>query len=270
MGETTETYLFDQEWDHERGRLAGLSALFDATTTRHLAAAGVTTGWRCLEVGAGAGSVARWLGEAVGPTGRVLATDLDTRFLADLGPPVEVLRHDVAADPIEERAFDLVHARAVIEHLSDRAAVVSRLARALRPGGVLVLEDVVFGGPATRTWERLTTPPSGAGPLTRVMNAVAAGFRTIGADPECGLDLPGALRLAGLAGVEAELTHRLVRGGTPESAFFELTLGQLTGRLVAGGLLAPDDADVVLRNVKDPEAYWLSIGLTSAWGRAAG
>src|SRR5438045_4173301 len=92
-----DTYIYSQQWEQERARLAGLSAQFDTTTIRHLAATGVTDGWRCLEVGAGAGSVARWLAAAVGPTGRVLATDLDIRFLGDLGPPIEVVRHDVTS-----------------------------------------------------------------------------------------------------------------------------------------------------------------------------
>lgn len=270
MGATNEKYIFDQQSEQERERLVALSALFDAKTTRHLSAAGVTAGWHCLEIGAGAGSVARWLGETVGRTGRVLATDLDLRFLTDLGPAVEVVRHDVATDPIDEAVFDLVHARAVTEHLADRLGTVTKLARSLRPGGVLLLEDAVFGGPATRNWERATCPPFVAGALTRVMEAVATGFRAIGADPEYGLELPATLRAAGLVDVEGELTYRLVRGGTPEAAFFELTLTQLSDRLIAAGLLNPEDAQAFAPSVKDPEAYWLSIGMASAWGRAPG
>ena len=45
----------------------------DPATTRCLIAIGVTQGWRCLDVGAGGGSVARWLAERVGPDGSVVA-----------------------------------------------------------------------------------------------------------------------------------------------------------------------------------------------------
>jgi 2-polyprenyl-3-methyl-5-hydroxy-6-metoxy-1,4-benzoquinol methylase len=106
----------------------------------------VAAGWHCLEIGAGAGSIARWLAATAGSTGRVVATDVDTQFLNDLRhPPVEVVRHDITGEPVEQDAFDLVHARAVLEHLPSRGEVVPRLAKALRPGGVLVLEDIVFG-----------------------------------------------------------------------------------------------------------------------------
>jgi tRNA A58 N-methylase Trm61 len=65
-------------------------------------------GWRCLEVGGGAGSITRWLSEATGTTGRVVATDIDTRFPGDVSADnVEIRRHDVTSDPLEEDAFDL-------------------------------------------------------------------------------------------------------------------------------------------------------------------
>src|SRR6266540_1641665 len=112
MSTTGASYLFNQDREQERARLAGLSAQFDSVTVRHLATVGVAAGWHCLEVGAGAGSIARWLAATAGSTGRVVATDLDTQFLNDLPrPPVEVVRHDIMGDPLEQDAFDLVRAR---------------------------------------------------------------------------------------------------------------------------------------------------------------
>lgn len=266
---TGDTYIFDQQWEQERARLASLSAAFDAATIRQLTAAGVTNGWHCLEVGAGAGTIARWLAAAVGPTGRVVATDIDTRFLDELGgPPLEVVRHDVTSDPIEEHAFDLVHARALVEHVPDRASVIARLVRALRPGGVLVLEDAVFGGAATPAWEKVTSPSTAAGLLSRLMNAMAGGLRATGADPEFGLELPAALRAAGLLYVTAELTHPLVHGGTPQAALYELSVRQVSQRLVSAGLLTPQEVEEILAFLADPGAVWLSIGMVSASGRA--
>jgi tRNA A58 N-methylase Trm61 len=68
----------------------------------------VTAGWRCLEVGAGGGSVARRLGERVGATGSVLALDLDTTYLADLPPHITVRRHDLTREQLPHGEFDLV------------------------------------------------------------------------------------------------------------------------------------------------------------------
>ncbi len=94
----------------ERERLGLLERLRDPFSQRHLAALGIREGWRCLEVGAGHGSVARWLAEQVGPQGRVVATDINPRFLAEMElPNVEVLQHDIRADPLEPSTYDLAH-----------------------------------------------------------------------------------------------------------------------------------------------------------------
>src|SRR6187399_1249805 len=91
----------------ERARLEQLERISDPVTRGRLEKLGVARGWRCLEVGAGRGSIARWLADRVGPEGRVVATDLDPRFLDDLTlPNVEVRAHDVLATPFEPGAYD--------------------------------------------------------------------------------------------------------------------------------------------------------------------
>ena len=75
-----EGYVYDQAFSKERERLAGMEALWDPGTVRALEAVGVAEGWRCLEVGAGAGSVAQWLADRVGEGGKVIATDLNTKY----------------------------------------------------------------------------------------------------------------------------------------------------------------------------------------------
>lgn len=69
-------YPFDQAWQHESERLTALEQGLDPGTIRHLEALGVGPGWRCWEVGAGAGSIAAWLCQRVGDEGHVIATDL--------------------------------------------------------------------------------------------------------------------------------------------------------------------------------------------------
>lgn len=62
-------------------RFKALSQMFDVATKRYLSGCGLRQGWHCLEAGAGGGSIAVWLSKRVGSTGRVIATDVDTRFL---------------------------------------------------------------------------------------------------------------------------------------------------------------------------------------------
>jgi ubiquinone/menaquinone biosynthesis C-methylase UbiE len=127
-------YAPDKSDVQEGDRFGALETLFDAGTIQLLSERGVAEGWHCLEVGAGRGSIAAWLSERVGPTGRVIATDLNTRFLDTLQRPnLEVRRHNIVTDPLPEHEFDLVHVRLVLMHLPERETVLGRLIKALKP-----------------------------------------------------------------------------------------------------------------------------------------
>lgn len=77
-------YILSQQRspDVERTRVRLLEQFHDPLTARQLDAIGVGEGWRCLDVGAGAGSVTRMLAGRVGASDSVLAVDLDTSLLA--------------------------------------------------------------------------------------------------------------------------------------------------------------------------------------------
>jgi len=122
-------FAADREATDELSRLRLLEEINDPYTFRHLDAIGFAEGWHCLEVGAGAGSVVRWLSERTGPTGKVVAADLDPRFLGDISAGnVEVRRCDITKDPIEPSSYDLVHSRAVSDarHALDDPAFIYR------------------------------------------------------------------------------------------------------------------------------------------------
>ena len=73
-------------------------------TRRRIGRLGLAPDVRCLEVGGGRGSIARWLCQDVAPRGQVTATDLDTGFLSELSlPNLTVLRHDVRTEAFSER-----------------------------------------------------------------------------------------------------------------------------------------------------------------------
>jgi 2-polyprenyl-3-methyl-5-hydroxy-6-metoxy-1,4-benzoquinol methylase len=146
-------------------RHSGLEATFDGATFRYLAATGVGAGWCCWEIGAGGGSIARWLAEQVAPGGSVLATDLEIKWMRAASAAMRVARHEVTSDPIPENAYDLIHARLVLVHLLERDRVLAALAAALRPGGWLVVEDfdsvvrASFGGPSRSPWTAARRAP---------------------------------------------------------------------------------------------------------------
>ena len=135
-------YALSNAWELAEIRLRSLEQAHDPVTARRLRGVGVNRGWRCLELGAGRGSIARWLCDEVGAEGRVTAVDIDDRFLGQIDlPNLEVVRADVVADPLPPGPFDLIHTRLLLMHLTARDEVLGRLPALLRPGGVVLFEE---------------------------------------------------------------------------------------------------------------------------------
>jgi 2-polyprenyl-3-methyl-5-hydroxy-6-metoxy-1,4-benzoquinol methylase len=261
------TYAFDQAWQRERERLTALESLYDGASRTFLDDLGVGPGWHCLEVGCGAGGIAQWLADRVGPTGHVIATDLDTRFLdADSRANLEVRTHDITTDPLYEAAFDLIHARAVVEHLADRELVVKRLATALRPGGWMLIEETDFGGAtAGMLAEYVSAPAPQRAAMERIYLAVASIFSAIGAHPSYGRQLVGVLTDAGLTRVGAELHAPVVSGGSEQ--WTRASVEQLAERILASGQASVEDVDWFLAASSDPDHHYLPPLMVSAWGQ---
>lgn len=262
------TYVFDQASETERARLAGLEALWDPGTREVLARVGVGPGWRCLEVGAGGGSVAHWLASQVRPTGHVVATDLDPRFVTP-GASLEVRQHDVLVDADPGGPFDLIHVRAVVEHLGERDAALRRMAGWLAPGGWLLVEDHDW---STGTFPRWDGPPRSPAPeelLGCVQDAVLSLMRAAGFAPEYGRELPVRMEDVGLVDVQASLRCEQLRGGTPESDFYGHSLTRFRSALVGAGALTHENIDAALELLADRRLTVMSAAMVAAWGRRA-
>src|SRR5262245_38238895 len=105
MSEERRYFAADAEFNDELERTRLREREMDPATIRRFMALGVSQGWRCLEVGAGGGSIVRWLADHVGSTGRVVVIDIDTRFLEDLDlPNVEVRCQDITSNELEADA----------------------------------------------------------------------------------------------------------------------------------------------------------------------
>jgi SAM-dependent methyltransferase len=251
----------------EGERLRSLEAMFDGPTTRRLTELGVAPGWRCLEVGCGAGGVVRWLAARVGGGGRVVATDVDPRFVGDDRPAhLEVRRHDIGRDPLEAGAYDPVHARAVLEHLPARVRALARLVAAAKPGGWVVVEAAHLGDAMRQAALRYVSPPEQAPLVARLGLMAAAGF-----DGEFGPRLPGALLAAGPVHVGAELHGPLVWGSERSfghlSARAALADGPVRARVLGAGLVTEEEPERFVALTARPSCGALWLPLVTAWGQ---
>jgi SAM-dependent methyltransferase len=257
-----ERYLFDQGWALEQRRLDTLGALYDQGTFERLSRLGVGPGARCLEVGAGSGTVARWMAAQAGPAGKVVATDLDARFLAGLGElGVEVRQQDIAAVPLERGGFDVIHTRAVLQHVPRRDQALANMIAALAPGGRILVEDIVMPHPAAH-------PPLPTWGV--VLSAMEAGLRRAGADPYVGLQFPTALAAAGLVDVGCDARVPVMQSGTPTIEFVVLSVEQVGPRLVEAGALAAAELDATLAALRAPGHTMTAAIMIASWGTARG
>jgi SAM-dependent methyltransferase len=221
----TSTYSFPNEWELAERRLAALERARDPITVRRLEAIPVRRGWRCLELGAGSGSIARWLCRHVGPEGAVVAVDIDDQLLRHLDEPnLQVVRADVVNDTLPAGPFDLVHTRMLLMHLPERHDVVRRIVPLLRPGGtVLFEENDVFSltaatGDYGAMWHVFVSAMEARGVATRWVRT-----------------LPAVCAEAGFVDVAADVDVPMFTATDPDAEFWRLTWIQVADGLVASG-----------------------------------
>lgn len=253
------TYIF-AETQHfsEQERLQEIEQVFDPATRQRIEATGVTTHWRCLEVGAGAGSIAHWLSEVAG---EVVAVDLDTRFLKQLPSHIEVLQGDIQQLSLPPHSFDLIHARYVLIHILEFQAVLSKLLTLLKPGGWIVLEEPDFSAARVISGE---TPACQA--VNRVNRAIIQMFTNKGIDAAFGVKLPVLLQAFGLQNLSIENDVPLSPGGSGIAKVMQRSALQLAAQYLATGEATREDIEQYCCFADDPTTwaiYYATVGVTA-------
>ena len=252
MPEQAGYFAVDAEATEELGRLRLIETDQDPQTFWCLEALNVGRGWRCLEVGAGAGSVARWLSRQVGPEGRVVAADLDLRFLDDLRDPnIEVRLCDITRDDIEPGYYDLVHSRNLLMHMANPAEVLERMVATLRPGGWLLADEPDFA---------IAEPVDSIHPMAELFDScwrrwidflAAAGIF----NPRFGMILPSSMESAGLVEMGNHGGTRVVRGGEPHSRLWIQTWQRTNAAIIAKGVLTESEVAGYATCVHGPDIH---------------
>jgi SAM-dependent methyltransferase len=253
-------YALDNSWAKATRRLALLESSLDPTTKRRAMALGLGRGWRCLEVGAGGGSIALWLSEQVGEEGKVVATDINPTLLEKLERPnLESRRHDILNEPLPVGEFDLVHARWILHHLPTPEIAIRHMISALRPGGWLLLEEVdFFPVHASQNKDYRDF-------MTALVNAVV---KASGRDCFWARSLPGIIAEYGLSSLGGEGDFPLLRGGSEVAEFFALTAEQMRDRMLESRNIDADTMDRALALLSDPKFWAFGGGGVSVWGQS--
>jgi SAM-dependent methyltransferase len=247
--------------DVEFLRLRALEHVWDENTCSLLRLrVPVQRGWRCLELGAGAGSIARWLAERVGPSGHVVAADMNCRFLVDMPKNVEVRCLDAADGQFGHEEFDLVHHRSVLSYVPRREEVLVRLVRSLRSGGWLVSEepdfryDVIAGDSDKRL-------------LSRFFQALRLILASSGVDFSFASRMPDLFLHLGLVDVDRSSRNHVAQGGSLTSEIIWRAVEPLRSQLV--GTAGFTDAEIAEASqlLQSREVSWVDPAIISVLGR---
>jgi ubiquinone/menaquinone biosynthesis C-methylase UbiE len=145
----------------EHKRLIAQGTLFDPLTRRLLLAAGLAPGMRVLDIGSGAGNVARLAAELVGPDGAVVGIDADPAAVELAGrdttaPNVQFRVADAQTLDGVEGGFDAVTGRLILLFLPDPVAALRAAAARVRPGGVICMHEAdlayLWASPQPELW----------------------------------------------------------------------------------------------------------------------
>jgi SAM-dependent methyltransferase len=192
--------------DNEKDRLQALEQAYDPGTIRRLEELDLPSDANCLEVGAGAGSIARWMRRET--DGLVVALDTDVVHLRDI-PGIEAVEGDIRCWEVPLQ-FDLVHCRFLLDLLPAPIDTVTRLARATAPGGYLVLEefDDLTAGLAFGTHEQVARHD-------QVVAAKQGAFAAADNNNYLGRHLPAMINATGAFRIRAAGHVEVRQGGAP-------------------------------------------------------
>jgi SAM-dependent methyltransferase len=238
------SYVLPNAWELAEPRLELLERCHDPTSIE--LATRLRAGGRCLEAGAGHGSFARWL---AGRGADVLAVDVDARLI-EPAPNLEVRELNLVTDELPAGEFDFVHTRLVLIHIPEREIVLPKLIAALRPGGLLLVEED----------DTYPIDAASTGPYRAAWDAFLELTCEAGLDPNWARGLPERLLDLGLADVGADVNVQFFAGDSLPARFWAMTWLQVrerVGAVLDGGRLA----------LEDPTRWFHGPAKFSVWGR---
>jgi SAM-dependent methyltransferase len=251
-------YVLGHHLKGEGARLDLMSELLDPMHRRYIDALGVVKpGARTLEVGCGNGSISAWLAKLVSPGGTAVAVDLDLSLVQVRMPNLELRKADILAGPVEQGAFDLVTARAVLHHVADPERAIADMIASLKPGGAILLIEPDF------------IPVSIAEPkqVRAFWDGWLAWSRERGIDYYIGRTLAPRLASLGLKNIGGTAETAIYNGGSLWADYWIDTVTELRGDLISFGKIDEALIDRFLAYCSESNWWTQTIAFTAAHGR---
>lgn len=259
----SEKYIFKNTAERsEYERLQKIEQVFDPVTQSLLRKLGLKRGSVCLEIGPGAGSILRWICREAGPKGSVTAVDSNIRFIADYQTPqLKIHEADIFKMDLPRNHFDIIHARYVLIHNPGPERLIAKLAEALKPGGVLLLEEPDFNQGALPEYHPVYSPA-----FNCIREAILRMFVSLGLDPALGGKLPAFMEAAGLSDVGAEVWAEEAVGNSVIADFMRLSTLHLKEPYLATGAASETDLSGYIKMTVDASFKVVYYGSHSVWG----
>lgn len=233
--------------EQESSRLGLQHRLWSASAHELWERAGLRPGMTVLDVGAGPGHGTIDLAEIAGPRGHVIAVDESALFLKHLHDRVQG-RHLTNVERVLGDAqqlptllphlagtIDFAYARWVLCFVPNPDAVVAGIAKLLKPGGRVAIQDYF-------NYEAMALAPRSE-PFARGVRAIAKSWRDRGGDPDIASRIPTMFRQHGLTLEYLGVNQRLARPGSTLWAWPDSFWSNYIPRLVQMGYLTAQDQD---------------------------
>jgi 2-polyprenyl-3-methyl-5-hydroxy-6-metoxy-1,4-benzoquinol methylase len=250
-------------------RLTLLARTMAPTTRAHLINAGVREGMTCIDVGCGGGHVTQILAEMSGPSGRVVGIDFDPVKLAAAAAEAESagfhtieFRQTDVLQWRESSTYDVVYGRFILSHLPDSRRILDGMRQALKPGGIVVLEDIDFSGGFSH--------PENDG-YRRYCDLYRAVVQRRGGDADLGKRLFELSCAAGFRDVHVQLVQPVHTGNQPEKAMALVTLQNILSSVITESLATESELQAAIDDLEaftnDPSSLIGLPRIFQVWGR---
>jgi ubiquinone/menaquinone biosynthesis C-methylase UbiE len=273
---STDTYLMGRT-PEEMQRLQRQAQLLGPSLQRLFEQAGITVGMRVLDVGSGAGDVAMLAASMVGPGGAVVGVEINSTILdtararayeAGLSN-VTFLAEDIENLQLDTE-FDAIVGRAILLYLRDPVGTLQKLAKHLRPGGVVAFQEADMARVATlpahppcQLWEHMFFWSLEA-------------FRQAGVPLRMGLDLYRVFLDAGLPAPQMSCEGVIGAGPDwPGYDYYAETLRSLLPRILKLGIATEKEVaiETLAERLRTEATSQRSVlrghDLISAWARTS-